>query len=106
MSSILLNSSGLTNEIKDGLIKQNKEDLITYITGLGWIKNKWGHYEKEAEGVLTRYRFTALSCFFEVQETVYKNQEVKKQWIPYLSGLIQGIVVTPEGKIRGMAKEG
>ena len=76
-----------------------KEQLEQWTVGKGYVKDKWGHFQKVHEGKAYRLKVSNIAV----------RQEVKvgydgggSDWVRIRSGYFKDLSITPDGRLAGL----
>lgn len=73
--------------------------LLEVLVKNGWSPDRWGHYKKEIEGRVYRYRFNKTCIRLESQLDLGD----RKEWRKIRSGYYKDLSVI-DGKIHGLSR--
>lgn len=83
-----------------------KTEFINWALLKGWVKDGYGHLQKESKGKQYRFKIQASSVRYEVKIHIGETQYSKGQneWVRIRSGYLKSLSITPEGKLHGLVK--
>ncbi len=75
-----------------------KEQLEQWLVSKGYIKDKFGHYQREINGNTYRFKLTSISARYERKARIVDHNE----WLRIGSSYYKGLRITSAGKLAGI----
>ncbi len=77
-----------------------KETLEQWLVKHGFTRDKFGHYQKEINGHIYRYKLSSIAARYEKQAHIVDHNE----WLRILSGYYKDLSITADDKLAGLKR--
>ncbi len=75
-----------------------REQLENWLLGKGYLKDKFGHYQKQKGDITYRFKLSSISARYERQAYIIDHNE----WIRIGSGYYKNLHITSASKLAGI----
>lgn len=77
-----------------------RQELENWLISKGYQKDTYGHYQKEIEGKVYRYKLQSKSVRIERMAFIFDRNE----WIKLRSGYYKNLFIGEDNKLRGKGR--
>lgn len=83
-----------------------KEQLEQWAERHGFQKDKWGYYQKSADGKEYRLKLSSIAVRYEVKihHDGDKYSPPSNEWVRLQSGYFKDLTITPDDKLAGLKR--